>query len=71
MTNTILLKKEVKKLLHFKSDTSLYTLEQRDKTFPQKIRIGLRRVGYRADEICSWLESRRVERSEVKRRDVA
>ena len=37
MTNTILLKKEVKKLLHFKSDTSLYTLEQRDKTFPQKI----------------------------------
>ena len=65
MTNTILSKKEVKNLLHFKSDTSLYTLEQRDKTFPQKIRIGLRRVGYRADEIHSWLESRRVERRGV------
>ena len=65
MTNTILSRREVKKLLHFKSDTSLYTLEQRDETFPQKIRIGLRRVGYRADEIYSWLESRRVERRDV------
>ena len=65
MTNTILLKKEVKKLLHFKSDTSLYTLEKKDKTFPQKIKIGLRRVVYRADEIYSWLESRKVERHEV------
>ena len=65
MTNTILSRREVKKLLHFKSDTSLYTLEQRDETFPQKIRIGLRRVGYRADEIHSWLESRRVERRDV------
>ncbi|MBI0032192.1 AlpA family phage regulatory protein [Gilliamella sp. B14384G15] len=65
MTNTILSRREVKNLLHFKSDTSLYTLEKKDETFPQKIRIGLRRVGYRADEIYSWLESRRVERSEV------
>ncbi|NUF49228.1 helix-turn-helix transcriptional regulator [Gilliamella sp. ESL0250] len=65
MTNQILSKKEVKTLLHFKSDTSLYTLEQKDETFPKKIRIGLRRVGYRADEIYSWLESRRVERREV------
>lgn len=65
MTNTILSKQEVKDLLHFKSDTSLYTLEQKDNTFPQKIRIGLRRVGYRSDEIYSWLESRKVERREV------
>lgn len=65
MTNTILSKKEVKNLLHFKSDTSLYMLEKKDKTFPQKIKIGLRRVGYRADEIYSWLESRKVERREV------
>lgn len=65
MTNKILSKKEVKVLLHFKSDTSLYTLEQKDETFPQRIRIGLRRVGYRADEIYSWLESRKVERREV------
>ena len=65
MTNQILSKKEVKSLLHFKSDTSLYTLEQKDETFPQRIRIGLRRVGYRADEIYSWLESRKVERREV------
>lgn len=65
MTNQILSKKEVKTLLHFKSDTSLYRLEQKDETFPQKIRIGLRRVGYRADEIYSWLESRKVERREV------
>lgn len=65
MTNQILSKREVKTLLHFKSDTSLYTLEQKDKTFPQKIKIGLRRVGYRADEIYSWLESRKVERREV------
>jgi predicted DNA-binding transcriptional regulator AlpA len=41
MTNQILSKKEVKNLLHFKSETSLYTLEQKDETFPQKIRIGL------------------------------
>lgn len=65
MTNQILSKKEVKVLLHFKSDTSLYTLEQKDDTFPQRIRIGLRRVGYRADEIYSWLESRKVEHREV------
>lgn len=65
MTNQILSKKEVKTLLQFKSDTSLYTLEQKDETFPQRIRIGLRRVGYRADEIYSWLESRKVERREV------
>lgn len=65
MTNQILSKKEVKTLLHFKSDTSLYTLEQKDENFSQKIRIGLHRVGYRADEIYSWLESRKVERREV------
>lgn len=65
MANQILSKQEVKTLLHFKSDTSLYTLEQKDKTFPQKIKIGLRRVGYKADEIYSWLESRKVERREV------
>ena len=61
----ILPKKEVKTLLHFISDTSLYRLEQKDETFHQKIRIGLRRVGYRADEIYSWLESRKVEYREV------
>lgn len=65
MNNNILSKKEVKTLLHFKSDTSLYRLEQKDETFPQRIRIGLRRVGYRADEIYSWLESRKVEYREV------
>lgn len=65
MTNQILSKKEVKTLLHFKSDTSLYTLEQKDENFSQKIRIGLHRVGYRADEIYSWLESRKVGRREV------
>lgn len=61
MTNQILSKQEVKTLLHFKSDTSLYTLEQKDKTFPQKIKIGLRRVGYKADEIYSWIEYRKVD----------
>ena len=65
MTNQILSKKEVKTLLHFKSDTSLYTPEQKDENFSQKIRIGLHRVGYRADEIYSWLESRKVGRREV------
>lgn len=65
MPNQILPQKEVKTLLHFKSDTSLYTLEQKDDTFPQRIRIGLHRVGYRADEIYSWLESRKVEHREV------
>ena len=65
MTNQILSKKEVKTLLHFKSDTSLYTLEQKDENFSQKIRIGLRRVGYRADESYSWLESRKVKHREV------
>lgn len=44
MTNQFLSKKEVKSLLHFKSDTSLYTLEQKDETFPQKIRISLREL---------------------------
>ena len=65
MTNQILSKKEVKTLLHFKSDTSLYTPEQKDENFSQKIRIGLHRVGYRANEIYSWLESRKVGRREV------
>lgn len=65
MTNQILSKKDVKTLLHFKSDSSLYTPEQKDETFHQKIRIGLRLVGYRADEIYSWLESRKVGRREV------
>ncbi|RKS86891.1 AlpA family transcriptional regulator [Orbus hercynius] len=65
MTNTILSKQEVKTLLHFKSDISLYTLEQKDKIFQQKIKIGLRRVGYKTDEVYSWLESRKVERREV------
>ena len=36
MTNQFLSKKEVKSLLHFKSDTSLYTLEQKDETFLQR-----------------------------------
>ena len=44
MTNQFLSKKEVKSLLHFKYDTSLYTLEQKDETFPQKIRISLREL---------------------------
>lgn len=44
MTNQFLSKKEVKSLLHFKSDTSLYTLEQKDETFLQKIRISLREL---------------------------
>ena len=44
MTNQILSKKEVKALLNFKSDTSLYTLEQKDETFLQKIRISLREL---------------------------
>lgn len=65
MNNNILSKKEVKTLLHFKSDTSLYTPEQKDENFSQKIRIGLHRVGYRSDEIYSWLESGKVERCEV------
>lgn len=60
MTNQILTKQEVKNLLRFKSDTTLYTLENNDKSFPAKIKIGLRRVGYRADEIYSWIESRKV-----------
>lgn len=44
MTNQFLSKKEVKALLNFKSDTSLYTLEQKDETFLQKIRISLREL---------------------------
>lgn len=44
MTNQILSKKEVKALLNFKSDTSLYTLDQKDETFLQKIRISLREL---------------------------
>lgn len=58
----IMNRKQVLELLHFKSNTSLYTLEKNDKTFPKKIKIGLRRVGYRADEINAWLESRKVEK---------
>lgn len=60
MNNQILTKPEVKNLLRFKSDTSLYTLENKVKGFPKKIKIGLTRVGYRADEIHSWIESRKV-----------
>lgn len=62
---TILSKKELKNVLGFKSDTSIYNLAKKDNTFPQAIRIGLRKVGYRADEVYSWLESRKVDRDKV------
>lgn len=65
MTETILSKQEVKKLLHFKSDTSLYNLEKHDHSFPNKLKIGIRRIGYKSSEIYAWLETRKVRRDEV------
>lgn len=65
-TNKVLLtRQEVKDLLNFKSYNSIYILEKTDKTFPTKIKIGLRRVGYKADEVYSWLDSQKVERNEL------
>lgn len=39
--------------------TTLYIFEQRDPHFPRKVRLSSRHVGYFADEIAAWLESRK------------
>lgn len=57
-TNQIITKQELKALLTIKSDTAIRNLEKRDPTFPQKIKLGLRRVGYRLEEVNSWIEAR-------------
>lgn len=63
--NKILLtRQEVKDLLNFRSYNSLYMLEKRDKTFPPKIKIGVRRVCYKAKDVYSWLDSQKVERND-------
>jgi prophage regulatory protein len=40
------------------SRTKLHTLHETDSTFPRKVRMGLRCVGWRKEDIDSWLESK-------------
>lgn len=40
------------------SRTSLHYLHEQDPTFPRKIRLGARAVGWRRESLDSWLEAK-------------
>lgn len=42
------------------SRATLYRLDKEDPTFPAKIRLSARCVGYRESDLRTWLESREV-----------
>ncbi|GGO81946.1 hypothetical protein GCM10011348_22130 [Marinobacterium nitratireducens] len=42
------------------SRATLYRIAKNDPTFPRKIRIGERCVGYRESDLSKWLEAREV-----------
>jgi prophage regulatory protein len=52
---------ELRKLLPF-SDAHFWRLEQAG-TFPRRIKIGARRVGWVLEEILAWIEARKSQRS--------
>lgn len=59
-SKTLLIKQELKAMLTIKSDTTIRNLELKDPTFPTKIAIGFRRVGYRLQDVQDWLKSKEV-----------
>ncbi|WP_274369388.1 helix-turn-helix transcriptional regulator [Morganella morganii] len=46
----MLTKKEVKALLHYKSDSGFHEFLKRTPTFPKPVKLGLRCVGWSASE---------------------
>lgn len=42
------------------SRSTFYRLSKEDSTFPSKIRLSARCVGYRESELKAWLEAREV-----------
>lgn len=61
LNRKILLKKEVKSILRIASDSALDEMWKKH-DFPNPIRIGIRRIGWYADEVESWLRGRDEER---------
>lgn len=53
----ILLKKEVKAIVRVKSDSAFQDMINAGE-FPKGFRIGLRRVGWFADEVSAWIDNR-------------
>lgn len=39
------------------SRTTIWRLERKDPTFPQRTRVGPKRVMWRQDEVLAWLEA--------------
>ncbi len=52
---SMLTKKEVKALLHYKSDSGFHEFLKRTPTFPKPVKLGLRRVGWAASEVDAYL----------------
>ncbi|BBV00916.1 hypothetical protein BML2526_25680 [Providencia rettgeri] len=52
---SMLTKKEVKALLHYKSDSGFHEFLKRTPTFPKPVKLGLRRVGWSASEVDAYL----------------
>lgn len=40
------------------SRTTIYELERKDSSFPKRVAIGARSVGWHSDEIESWCDAR-------------
>ena len=53
----ILKMKEVAEILGVSKNT-VRALAERDETFPQPIRMGVKRVGYRQSELSLWIAAR-------------
>ena len=60
----ILLKAEVKKIIRVKSDSAFQEMVNTGE-FPRGFRIGLRRLGWFADEVDAWINERIAERDGV------
>jgi len=61
MTHDLLLAPEVEKITRL-SGTTLWRLEREGK-FPKRVKIGLKRVAWSAQEINTWLSARMAARS--------
>lgn len=46
-------------MLNYKSRTSYYNLEKNDPNFPQRVKIGPRKIGIYLDDVYRWLDLNR------------
>ncbi|MBC8950224.1 helix-turn-helix transcriptional regulator [Xenorhabdus sp. TS4] len=51
-------KDEVKTLLRYKSNSGFHDFLKKTHNFPQSVKLGLRKVYYRKNEIDAWLAER-------------